>query len=413
VKIPRVLLLALIAALGCGGYYRYAWRGNVGAAEKLPVATAKQGDFQVLIRSRGELKAMRSAQVTAPQNVPDLRIIYLAPSGTQVKEGDVIIRFDPSTAKQQLSEKEADLKRAQAGLDQMLAQSRLSIEQDRIDLNTASYQVERAKLEVSKQEIVSRIQGEESKIDLGVAEQKKSVQSAKVNLTTVSNEARLASLTRLRDKAKEDVEITKSRLERMELRAPISGMITYLRNTSQGWMNAKPFKVGDSVWPGAAVAEIPDLETIQLETKIEEIDRGRMKASQKVRIHIDSLPETNFEGEIDSISPMVSSGWDWPPSRNFLGYARFLQPDLRLRPGMNGRLDAFIETIPNAISVPAKAVFARGGKPVVYVKTNEQWLPLIVEVLARNPDEVAVKGLAANSEVAMLEPASSQKKAAK
>jgi hypothetical protein len=40
--------------------------------------------------------------------------------------------------------------------------------------------VERAKIEVSKAEIVSRLQGEESRVDQGLAEQKLAVQKAKL-----------------------------------------------------------------------------------------------------------------------------------------------------------------------------------------------------------------------------------------
>ena len=69
----------------------------------------------------------------------------------------------------------------------------------------------------------------------------------------------------------------------MEIRAPIDGMINYLQNFSQGWMNAKPFKVGDQVWPGIVLAEIPDLKTLEMEGKIEEIDRGQLQLGQEVQ----------------------------------------------------------------------------------------------------------------------------------
>ena len=34
---------------------------------------------------------------------------------------------------------------------------------------------------------------------------------------------------------------------------------------------------------------------------------------------------------------------------------------------MNGNMDVIVSRIPNAISIPAKAVFTRNGKPIVYV----------------------------------------------
>ena len=87
----------------------------------------------MIVRCRGELKANRSVQVYAPL-VPNLRIAWLAPAGGTVQEGESIIRFDSSSAMEQLQQKEAALKQAQATLDQELAQARITAAQDKSDL---------------------------------------------------------------------------------------------------------------------------------------------------------------------------------------------------------------------------------------------------------------------------------------
>jgi HlyD family secretion protein len=342
--------------------------------------------------------------VVAPKNVPELRIVWVANQGAPVKEGDPVFRFDQSSAKQQLQEKEASLKQAQAALDQAIANSRVTGEQDKIDLATAQYQVERAKLEASKMEIVSKLQGEESRIDLGLAENKLEVQRASSSLNRASDEAKIAALKRARDKANDEVELTRYRLDQMEVRAPSSGVFHLLPNYSQGWMNAKPFKVGDQAWPGGALAEIPDLTTLEMEGKVEEIDRGRISVNQEVRVRIDSLPETTFPAMLIQLSPMTVMGWEWPPTRTFRGFARIAKADSRLRPAMNGSMDVVIDRIPNAIIVPSKAVFAQNGKPVVWVVEGRSHRMVAIEVLARNPDEVAVKGIAESVQVALVEP---------
>ena len=50
----------------------------------MPFATARKGEFLVLVRCRGELVARRSEQLTAPLDVPDLQIVWLAPAGSEV-----------------------------------------------------------------------------------------------------------------------------------------------------------------------------------------------------------------------------------------------------------------------------------------------------------------------------------------
>jgi macrolide-specific efflux system membrane fusion protein len=79
-------------------------------------------------------------------------------------------------------------------------------------------------------------------------------------------------------------------------------------------------------------------------------------------------------------------------------------PDSRLRPAMNGQMDIVVNRIPSAISIPAKALFTRNGRPVVYASSGRGYTAIEVDVLARNPDEVAVKGLSAGTQVALVEP---------
>ena len=177
----------------------------------------RKGDFFLTVQCRGELRARTTVQIVAPLNVPDLRIVWMAQAGARVNVGDPVLRFDPSSAKQQLQEKEAQLQQMEAQLKQAEAEARLQGEDDRRDLNEAGYQVERAKIEVIKSELESRLKGEESAVDLGVSEQKKSVQQAKVKFNETSSTARMASIRRQREKAQADVEITKVRLERMEV----------------------------------------------------------------------------------------------------------------------------------------------------------------------------------------------------
>jgi multidrug efflux pump subunit AcrA (membrane-fusion protein) len=409
-RILRRILTTLfvLAILGAGGYAAYRFRPGQ-SAEILPSAPARQGDFLVIIRCRGELKAQRSAPIYTPM-IPNLRIAWLASPGDLVKEGDVIVKFDSSSSAQQLMQKEAALRQAQATLDQALAQAKITAEQDKTDLADAQFTVERARLEASKQEIVSRIQGEQSKVDLGVAEQKLKVTDATVALHAASDKSKIASLTRQRDAAQADVDLMKSRLTQMELKAPVSGVITLGFNYSQGWMNAKQFKAGDNVYSGMVLAEIPDLSTLMMDAKVEEIDRGRISTSQDVHVRVDSLPELTIDAKIGQISLLAETGNEFPAVRNFRAYSYLTKPDPRLRPGMNGGMDIITSRIPNAISIPAKALYTRAGKPIVYLANKGTYRPTEVEVLARNPDEVAVKGLKSGEMVTLVDPEKKESK---
>ena len=204
------IIMLLLLGLGAAGV-RLLMTRRVQAKADLPSAVVRKGEFQVKVRCRGDLMAARSVQLTAPMNVPGMQIAWQAAPNSQVKEGDPVVRFDSSVLRQTLLENKAVLGSAQATLDQYIAQAKVTAEQDQLDLASARVEVEKARLEASKQEVVSRIQGEESKIDLSVAEEKLKVQEAAINLHESSSAQKINSGKRLRDKAQADIDLASHR----------------------------------------------------------------------------------------------------------------------------------------------------------------------------------------------------------
>ena len=399
VRAGVLLLLMAAAAAGIVGMRRSR------SVPDLPSVAVRKGDFLVLVHTRGELSSLRSASLVAPQRVPDLTIVWLAPPGSLVNAGDVVVRFDTSRALQQQQERAASLKQAQATLDQAVAQARITAEQDKLDLKAAQFAVEQARLEASKVAIVSEIDGEEKRIDLTMAEEKLKVEQATVALHVKQNEAKIASATRLRDQQQDEIAITREQLSKMEIHAALKGFVTIAMNNSQSWMNRQPFKAGDHVWSGTLIGEIPDLATLQMESRLDEMDRGKMAPGMAALVHVDAFPETVFDAKLASVSPLTEQSFgEWPPVRSFKAYSAIARPDARLRPGMNASADFVIERIPNALSIPAKALFTRNGKAAVWVRGKSGYVADEVTVEARNPDEVAIRGVPAGTRVTLEEP---------
>jgi multidrug efflux pump subunit AcrA (membrane-fusion protein) len=84
-----------------------------------------------------------------------------------------------------------------------------------------------------------------------------------------------------------------------------------------------------------------------------------------------------------------------------------------LRPGLLADVQVIIEKIPNAIYIPAQAVFERDGKPVVYVKTAQRFEERAVKLAKRSESTMVIaEGLKASEDVALTNPTrqSSKKK---
>jgi HlyD family secretion protein len=396
------LCLLLLLMTGAGfGVYRFR-SGQAGPV--LPTAPVRKGEFLVLVRCRGALRAAKSVGIYTPV-VPNLRIGWLALAGEEVKEGEVIVKFDSSTAQQQVMQKEAQLRQAEATLDQAVGQGKITAQQDQTELGEAKFTVERARVQASLATIESRIKGAQSHVDLGIAEQKLKAQEATVALHEASTKSRIASLTRQRDQVKADVDITKARIAQMELKAPSTGLLTFNLNYSGAMSSseARPFKVGDNAGSGMVLGQIPDLNTLEMDVKLEEGDRGRVSVRQDVVVRVDAFPELTIPARISQVSALAELSMEYPYNRSFRAVAAISKPDKRLRPDMNGGMDIIISRIPNALSVPAKALFRRLGKPIVYLAENGRYRAVDVQMLARNPDEIAISGVPEGSTVALVD----------
>lgn len=373
----------------------------------LPLAPVRSGEFVAVIRARGQVQADRSVPIYAPL-AQDLRIAWMAPASERVEQGAPLVRFDSSSAERDLIQRRAAAERARASLDQEIATAKAAAEHDQRDLNDSRLGVELAELNTADSDFIARLEGEKGRIDLGVARQKQRQLAAEVAQRAASRESKLASLRRQLEEAEAWVRIVEARIERMEIRAPIPGFAIYAGNRSsisaQISGSMQPYRVGDQVPGGMNLATIPDLSSLLIDATVEEIDRGRMRAGNEVIIRIDAFPDVSIPATLTAISPLAEMSLD-SRGRSFHVYAALgTKSDARVRPGMNGTLDVVTARIPAAMIIPTKALFTRQGKPTVYLSSPDGFQPVDVQVLARNSDEVAIKGVSANARVALVDP---------
>jgi HlyD family secretion protein len=387
------------------------WIGTVQfkAVERtaLAIAPVRNGEFVAVIRARGQIQADRSVQVYAPL-VQDLRIAWMAAASERLDEGAPLVRFDSSTAERDLIQRRGTAERARASLDQAIAEAKAAAEHDLRDVNDARLGVELAQLDTADSDFVARLDAERGRIDLGVARQKLRQLEAEVAQRAASRESKLASLRRQLEAADVWVKIVEAQIARMEIRAPIAGFAIYTANRSslaaQVSGAQQPYRVGDQVPGGMNLATIPDLSSLSIDATVEEIDRGRMRVGDQVIIRIDALPDASIQATLTTIAPLAEMSID-SRGRGFHVYAALgTRIDSRVRPGMNGTLDVVTRRIPAATIIPTKALFTRQGKPTIYAVSADGFRPVEVEVLARNSDEVAIKGVAADARVALVDP---------
>ncbi len=397
VRIVAIVILLLIAF--------FVVRAFVSADPAVMLtATAKRGRFDVVVVETGELQAEHSRSVSAPMMASgrmQLAIQYLAPEGTRVDSGALLISFDPADQMKAIADKNNDLKSAQADLDKLKAQQKSDKEDAEMAYENAKLGYELAKLSDDDMKFESESKQRESKLDL---------QKAKLAYTQAEDNLKGKSLVRKSDLATLNLKIAqiqsaldqaKSDAEKLTVHAPSAGLIVYQRN----WSTGKKFTRGDQPWAGQSVMILPDLSHMEAVLEVNEVDISKVKPDQVAEVRLDAFPDRKFTGKIKNVASIGNPKESNPSVKVFEVLVDLDQADSILRPGMTVSARILVSTIPDVISVPIEGVFDDGGKPVVYVQHGSSFDKRPVTLGEKNDNFVIItKGLKEGEKVSLTDP---------
>lgn len=406
-----VLVAVAILAIGAAAWMRYGRH----VEPALPTAEVTRGAFADVVEIRGEVRPVRTTQVLAPANAGELTIIRIAKNGTAVKAGEVVSEFDAMTMRRSIQEKQSDLRSAQAGFEQLKAQSKITLEEKNAAVRRAQFEVVKAELSVSGADIVGTIENERGKLALADARQRLHEAESAEAAAKLAVDSDFATRTRQMDNIKRDLARYELAVSALVARAPIDGTVNILANYRNFSMTGMPaeFRPGDKTYAGAAILELPDLSAVFLVARLDETDRGLLKAGQTALIRADAIADRDYQASISDISLLarVDFSGGWPPTKQFDLKITFTNPDGRLRPGMSAVARIGVGQIPDVLIVPTKAVFADGGRPVVYRYQGRDFAAVPVEIIRRGRDQTAIKGaVTAGDRVSLVAPAARDKR---
>ena len=381
------------------------------AARAVPTVRVKRGDLAVRVYAQGELRATRSAMLSAPAVTGALQIMSLAPTGTFVKQGDVVISFDPSQEEYNLEQSRFDLEEANEEILKSRQDATVQAAKDKVDLLKAQFDVRKAQLDVSKNELVSAIDAKKNLLALDEAKRALAQLQQDVHSRAVSNQAAIALNQEKRNKAQLAMNQAERDLQKMRVTAPFSGLVSIHQNYMAfggimfSGMTMPEYRVGDAVDPGRVVGQILDVNQMELGVKVNEADRVNVSAGQPVEIHMDALPGRVLHGEVKTVAAVAASGFFAPPGRGQFDVSVDLEhPDPSLRPGYTALVLIHGEAARNVLYLPRQAVFEKEGKPVVYVKTDNGFRESPVKISHATDFAIAVDGLTLGAEVALVDP---------
>jgi len=377
------------------------WRGT----PDVPTLTVKRETFERRVVAEGNLEAAQATPVTAPTDAQgQLKIAWLVPDGTRVAKNDVVVRFDPTEMERSLRDGQSDRASAESRIEGTRADTGGTIRNLERDADLARQELAAAdRYKVDDPDVFSRQEIIRSEIDRTLAQQRIETSDdvrtiregvARVDIDLLEIERRKAGIA---------IDRATKGLEALEIRAPHDGILVYKRN----WRGDSA-KVGDSLWPGQPVAEIPDLGTMQAQVFVLEADAGGLAPGLPVKLVVEAHPDREYAATIKKVDTLAKRRTGWIPVQYFGTTLRLDATDAStMKPGQRVRAMLALDKDDDAISVPRNAVFEKDGKPIVYRRSGSTFSPVAIELGPAAVGRVVVaNGLEAGDVIALRDPQS-------
>lgn len=399
---PRASAAALSLFLGVSGLVGVSACGGQGD-RAIPTATVTAGPFDVVLAVPGELEAVNSVTISAPDLGRTIKITSIAEEGSRVSEGDVVVEYDRNELLDDLEQAEGKLEVARTKIAQKKTQLDVRMADLENNVVKAELALERAEMRVSDSETVPLVDRQSARID--VREAQLSLDSSRATLEQERLKAQ-AELQLLELEVRQEelkVQRSRERLEKATATAPADGLVILPEIWKGGSMGR--VQAGDTVWRGSTIMLLPDLSSMQIESWVHEVDAGKVEVGQPVRVVIDAHPEPAWEAEISKVADLAVKRDGDDVVKHVKVEAAMDETADTMKPGMTVRAEVLVDHLDEALSIPQEAVFVQGERTYVYRKAFAGFDDVDVELGIRNDTHVVVaSGLEAGDVVALVDP---------
>jgi multidrug efflux pump subunit AcrA (membrane-fusion protein) len=359
--------------------------------------------FTRRVTAEGTLKATKATPISAPQNATaPMKVSWMANDGALLRKGDVIVRFDATDFENLLLTGREDRANATNRLTKETAESTATRKNLGRDARLAQSELEAARrFKFDDADIFSRYDRIENEVDQDLATSKKryaeEVLGIRGSLAAVERD-----LIGIDDrKAGMKIKQAEDGLQALQVISPHDGILVLQRN----WRGDMP-RVGDTMWRGQPIGEIPALQSMKAEVFVLEADAAGLAIDQKATLSLEADARGKFNGKVTSVDKVARPRIPRQPVQYFGVTVELDRTDPRLmKPGARVRAILEVENQANAFAIPRQALFEKEGKRLAYVKKNGKFSPVEVTIGSSSAGRVVVmKGLAKGDEIALEDP---------
>ena len=328
------------------------------------------GDLQVSIRGIGNVGANDIYAITAQTGGKILSIH--TDIGQWVKKGELLIVMDGVDLPAQLSIAKATLQKAKYDIQA----SRNDLKNQRSQRNLVQITYERYE-KLKAQNFASQAEYDKAKADLDSIDAAISASKAHIN------SAKAAALI-----ASRNIDAIRVKVSRLKVYAPADGYII-----------SKDAEVAQNVLPATPILKLVDTKTLWVETKIDERISSRIQLGQKASIRLRSQPDKVYEGVVKRVNVISDA-----VTREREIDVAFINIPKPFYINEQAQVKININTLTNVLKVPLKCLVQDAGKTGVWILKDSKAHFTLVEKIAQDDKEMAIKNLRETTTIILPNP---------
>jgi HlyD family secretion protein len=372
-------------------------------SNEVPTFRVEAVRFSRQVTADGNLKSTKATPLSAPHDAPgQLKIAWLVPDGSLLKKDEVVVRFDPTDFNTQLQAGREDHDTAGNKMYKTNSEASTTATNLRRDAHQAGDELLAARqFKFDDAEVFSRYQRVESQIDETLAGRKKEHAEGVLGVRDKLSAADRDLVSIEQRKADLKIRNAEQGLHALEMRSPYDGILVLQRDWRGDIM-----RIGDTVWPGSPIGEIPDLQSMKAEVFVLEADAAGLAVGEKATLSVEGKPGSVITGKISQVDKLARPRFPRVPVQYFGATITLDHTDPSLmKPGARVRAVLDVEDRAGAFSIPRQAIFEKQGKKLVYRKRGGKFEPVTIEIGSSSAGRVVVtKGLAKGDEIALRDP---------
>ena len=352
-------------------------------------------DFVRSIRIAGTVEAVQATTVSVPRlqgqgtTTMSLVITRLIRPGSLVKPGDLLVEFDRQDQLKNALDRRAELSDLEQQIKKKEAEERAARARDDTAVQAAETALTRAQLDMTKNELIPKIQAEKNALALEETQAKLAQLKKTFDLKRRAAEADIKILQIRRDRAANAMKQAETNANKMSVASSIEGMAV-LRTI---WKSNTMAEVqeGEEVRAGMPIVDVVNPALMRIRAKLNQADVNELRQGQPVTIGLDAYPDLSFKGRITQISPLAVRSTMSPKVRTFVALVEVLGSHPKLMPDLTASLDVELTREPGAIVVPRDSIRYDGEQAFVRVSKGSSFEDRPVTIGSLNAHEAVVK----------------------